>query len=73
MLKVRVSPSGSEAEGVNAYELPIVTVAGGVPEIVGGLLTGGGLGGGGAGGTCTGESLPDPEHAASNKLAMTAK
>src|SRR5690606_5161096 len=36
---VRMSPSTSSAVGVNEYSVPAATVAGGVPEIVGGVFT----------------------------------
>jgi hypothetical protein len=43
MLNVKASPSGSEAPGVNEYELPAITAEAGFPEIDGALFVGGGL------------------------------
>lgn len=34
--KVSALPAGSDAEGANKYACPAMTLAGGVPEIVGG-------------------------------------
>ena len=42
--KLSASPSGSEAEGVNVYDCPATTAAGGEPEIVGALFEGLGAG-----------------------------
>ena len=43
MLKLRASPSASNAAGVSVYVCPVVTDVGGVPEIVGALFDGGGV------------------------------